>query len=239
MQTVHFILQGKGGVGKSFVAINLAQYLMGLERPLYLGDTDPTNATFASYNALGAEHINISDANMKVDKSKFDLLIERIMAAEGDCVVDTGASSFLPMMDFLKADQVIEFLQESGRRVVIHAPLVGGQAMIETIRGLQSILDFKTAHVVVWENEFFGPVVMDGQRFAQSKLYKEGKDRILGIVRLAQRDPDTVGKAVAEMTTKRLTFDEAINSAETMIMPRQRLTIVRRETFSQLDAIGL
>lgn len=239
MQTVHFILQGKGGVGKSFVAITLAQYLKGLDRPLYLADTDPTNATFSSYEALGAEHINVSDAKMRVDKSKFDLLVERIMAAEGDCVVDTGASSFLAMMEFLKADQVIELLQESGRRVVIHTPLVGGQAMIETIRGLQSIFDFMGAHVVVWENEFFGPVVMEGQTFVQSKLYKEGKNRILGIVRLAQRDPDTVGKAVATMTTNRLTFDEIINSPETTIMPRQRLTIVRRETFSQLDAIGL
>ena len=176
---------------------------------------------------------------MTVDKSKFDLLIERILAHEGDCVVDTGATSFLPMMTYLKQNEVIEFLQSTGRRVILHAPLVGGQAMDETVRGLGSILEFKTAEVVVWENEFFGPVIKNGVGFVQSPLYKEYMERVIGIVRIAQRDSDTFGKDLANMTTRRLTFSDALESSEFMVMSRQRLTMVRRETFHQLDRVGL
>jgi len=45
MATIHFILQGKGGVGKSLIAALLAQYLHGRGLEVYCFDTDPINAT--------------------------------------------------------------------------------------------------------------------------------------------------------------------------------------------------
>ena len=56
---VHFVLQGKGGVGKSFVAAIIAQYFRGAGKPVHCFDTDPVNATFAQYEGLEAEHINV------------------------------------------------------------------------------------------------------------------------------------------------------------------------------------
>ena len=64
-------------------------------------------------------------------------------------------------------------------------------------------------------------------------------ERVIGIVRIAQRDSDTFGKDLANMTTRRLTFSDALESPEFMVMSRQRLTMVRRETFHQLDRVGL
>jgi CO dehydrogenase nickel-insertion accessory protein CooC1 len=57
--TVHLVLQGKGGVGKSFVSAILAQYLRSKSATLHCLDTDPVNATFAQYAQLKAEHVNI------------------------------------------------------------------------------------------------------------------------------------------------------------------------------------
>ena len=45
--TVHFVLQGKGGVGKSFVASILGQYFQVRGRDVRCFDTDPVNQTFA------------------------------------------------------------------------------------------------------------------------------------------------------------------------------------------------
>src|SRR5450432_2803819 len=56
---VHFILQGKGGVGKSLISAILAQYFRGRKVTPHCFDTDPVNATFAQYQALVAEHINV------------------------------------------------------------------------------------------------------------------------------------------------------------------------------------
>ena len=56
MSAVHFIMQGKGGVGKTFTASLLAQYLIDNRSddalPLRFIDTDLVNATF-SHSAPG------------------------------------------------------------------------------------------------------------------------------------------------------------------------------------------
>jgi len=39
--SVHLVLQGKGGVGKSFVSSILAQYFRTKSAPVYCLDTDP------------------------------------------------------------------------------------------------------------------------------------------------------------------------------------------------------
>jgi len=49
---IHMVLQGKGGVGKSFVAAPMAQFLQDKGRDPLCIDTDPVNATFAGYSAF-------------------------------------------------------------------------------------------------------------------------------------------------------------------------------------------
>ena len=50
MKEVHFVTQSKGGVGKSFVAMLLGQYLQDhAEDKLFCFDTDPDNPIFAGY----------------------------------------------------------------------------------------------------------------------------------------------------------------------------------------------
>ncbi|MGX9935346.1 nucleotide-binding protein [Advenella kashmirensis] len=44
MKTVHFVMQGKGGAGKTFTASILAQYLaQKTGKPIHCFDTDPIN----------------------------------------------------------------------------------------------------------------------------------------------------------------------------------------------------
>lgn len=45
MATIHFIQQGKGGVGKSMIAAILYQVLRHLGKEVVAFDTDPVNAT--------------------------------------------------------------------------------------------------------------------------------------------------------------------------------------------------
>lgn len=124
MNTIHFVMMGKGGVGKSMSASLLAQCLVQKQRALFCADTDPTNMTFSHYKALNVRHFNISDDALKVDTRKFDALINHIAAFDGDCVIDTGASSFLPLMHYLHENKIIDLLESTGRRVVMHTPLV-------------------------------------------------------------------------------------------------------------------
>jgi hypothetical protein len=237
MSTIHLVLTGKGGVGKSYISALLAQYIKSTFGVPFVADTDPSNPTIASYPEFKAKHINIMTNDMNIDKSKFDELIEHLLSYEGDCVVDNGASSFLPMMAYMMENNVIDLLREAGKTVIIHAVMIGGLGMDETLRCIRTLLTSQVAPLVVWENEMFGPVVKDDKSFRDSQIYIENKERILGIVRIVERGPDTFGKDLKMMTSNRLTFDEIKDSTEIRIMTKQRLATVRRDIDNQLDTI--
>src|SRR5450432_1103610 len=118
--SVHVVLQGKGGVGKSFISAILAQYFRTKSAPVHCLDTDPVNATFAQYRLLEAEHL-----------------------------------------------------------------------------------------------------------------------KVVGAVVIRERNPHTYGDDVRQMLERRLTFDEAIQNASFSLVSKQRLEIVRREIFEQLDKLAI
>ena len=77
MANVHMILQGKGGVGKSFIASLLAQHKIADHKNILCIDTDPVNATFAGFKALNVKRLELMDGDV-INARKFDDLIELI-----------------------------------------------------------------------------------------------------------------------------------------------------------------
>ena len=61
MPHTHFVLQGKGGVGKSFVANLLAQSFVARGTPALCIDTDPVNGTLHAFTSLGVQSFNFMD----------------------------------------------------------------------------------------------------------------------------------------------------------------------------------
>ena len=234
---INMILMGKGGVGKSFVAAMLAQYLQDRYGRVYCADTDPTNATFSKYKALNVRYVDILTTDMAIDRSRIDQLVEDILDHDVPAVIDNGASSYIPIMGYALETSFISSLKEAGREIRVHAVLIGGQGMNETLLVLEAILELLPAKVVVWENEFLGPVAKDGRTFVQSALYKEYRDKIAGVVRIPQRSPDTFGRDLNRMTQAALTFAEIRDSKDFLFMTRQRLADVRRDLYAQLDLI--
>lgn len=241
MSAIHMILQGKGGVGKSLAAALLAQYLISKaasKESVFCGDTDPVNDTFARYKAFGAERIKILNADKNIDPRVFDGMVEKLLEHEGDAVIDNGASTFVPLSAYLVENNVIELLQDAGKTVYIHTVLTGGQAMEDTISGLNALLVAQSAPLVVWENEFFGEVAKDGKRFIESKLFEKNKDRFKGIVTIHKRNADTFGKDLEVLVSNKMTFDEAMTSELFTTMPRQRLKLIQKSIFDQLEHVG-
>ena len=105
--------------------------------------------------------------------------------------------------------------------------------------GLNALIASQAAPIVVWENEFFGEVARDGKRFHESKLYEKNKDRIKGIVTIHKRNADTFGKDLEVLVSNKLTFDDAMTSDLFGTMPRQRLKMIKKSIFEQLDALGI
>jgi len=235
----HFILQGKGGVGKSYVSAILAQYFQRKAARVHCVDTDPVNATFAQYKRIPVEHLNILRRGA-IHEKRFDQLVDKICAGEGVFVIDTGATTFVPLWNYILESRVVEFLRMRGGAVYVHTIVTGGQAMSDTLHGLERLAETAAEkNIVVWLNEFFGEVVDGGKSFADFSAAAQHAAKILGVVVMSEHNPQTYGDDVRQMLERRLTFDEAIESSDFSLITKQRLTIVRREIFEQIDALGM
>ena len=240
--SVHVVLQGKGGVGKSLVASALMQYLRAAFGPdLVRGvDTDPTNQTLAGYPSLNASHLPVlAQHTSRVDESKFDELVTWIIdAPSAHFVVDTGGTSFLPLTNYLLENNIIQLLRAGGRSVRVHTVVTGGQSMLETLDGFAQLAQhLPDRSLVVWLNEFFGAVEFAGKSFDDFKAVQASHSKILGKVCWPMRNPDTFGRDMRELLQRRLTLSEAIDSSEFNIVSRQRYKIVRDHIFEQLSRI--
>jgi CobQ/CobB/MinD/ParA family nucleotide binding protein len=237
--SVHFTLQGKGGVGKSLVSSILAQYFVDEGRTVRCVDTDPVNQTLSQYRGLGVRHLSLLNGP-NIDQRRFDLLMEDLLSDDGATVVDNGASTFVPLSSYLIENGVVDTLTEADRQVRIHCVVTGGQAMLATLAGLDALAKLsRRAELVVWLNEFFGPVESQGKTFYDMKAYQNHRDRIRAVIRIPMRSHDTFGRDIAEMTTSCLTFAEVFNAPGWTIMARQRIRIVQRELYDQLVQAGL
>jgi hypothetical protein len=235
--SVHISLQGKGGVGKSLISAILSQYLLSKGHDVRGIDADPVNQTLAEYRGLTVTRLNLLKEG-SVDQREFDLLMERFLTETGTFVVDTGASTFIPLWHYFLENQALAYLRDKGRRVFIHSVITGGQALNDTLSGFEQLAETtREKNLVIWLNEYFGPVLEDGTPFRDMPVCKRHASKVHGSVAIVRRTADTFGRDVEEMICRKMTFDEALNGGGFTIMAKQRLRVVQRELFEQLDAI--
>jgi hypothetical protein len=239
MSKIHFILQGKGGVGKSMAASTLAQYKTAKGAAPLCIDTDPVNCTFAGFKALDVRRIDILNGD-EIDTRRFDGMVELIAGAPGDVIVDNGASSFVPLSHYLISNEVPSLLRDMGHELVVHTVITGGQALVDTVSGFAQLASQfpEGCLFIVWLNPYFGPIESDGKTFEHMKAYTANKARVSALIQLPALKAETYGRDFGEMLQARMTFEEALTSS-TPLMTRQRLKIVRDQLFRQLDGAAV
>jgi hypothetical protein len=156
-------------------------------------------------------------------------------------VVDTGATTFVPLWNYMLENEIVGFLAAHNRRAYIHSVVTGGQAMSDTLNGFAKIAATSGGrNIIVWLNEYFGEVQgKDGRQFDELKVAQDQAERVLGAVTIRERNHHTFGDDVKEMLQRRLTFDAAIQNENFSLVSKQRLAIVRRDLFDQLDSLAL
>jgi len=239
MAKIHMILQGKGGVGKSFISSTLAQHKVAKGgNPLCI-DTDPVNATFYGFKKLNVKQINVMN-NDEIDPRKFDDLIELIAKTTSDVIIDNGASTFVPMSHYLISNQIPTLLLDMEHELVIHTVITGSQALLDTLNGFVHLIKQfpKEALFVVWLNPYWGEITMNGKKFEEMKAYMDNKARVSAIIRIPQYKAETFGKDLSEILQSKSTFDEALKNSALPVMVRQRLTIIRRQLFTNIESVA-
>lgn len=241
MSTVNFMLQGKGGCGKSHCSNALSQFIrdhLGLDLVAY--DIDQVNSTLTHFKDIGAEHISIVDDNNKFNERQFDNLITNIIDKKGsNIVVDTGSNTFLQFLEYASENDTFGLLLSLGFKVYLHVILAGGDQFNETLNGTKSVLEQINVSTIIWINEFFGPAV---ERLKETELAQKSyayKSRIKGYVVLPYRSEKTFGEDIRILSMNKLTLNQALESPLFGIVPRMRLKTIFNDIYAQLDSLDL
>lgn len=232
--TAHFVMQSKGGAGKSVVSALLAQYLLEHEEDLILVDTDPSNKTLGSYQGLNVQKIEVLNKNKLVDQSKFDTFMNEFLASDKPMLVDTGSGDFLAINSYIFKNEIPTIFRDSGKQMFIHVPVNFGQSKDETLKCLHDItINHQNIYVVIWENEFFGENNDDALAPFLKKL-----ENIAGVVKIREMNPDTEEQDFSRMLQQSLTFDEVrakTDDPKFGFIQKTRLERIRKEIWAQLD----
>lgn len=237
-KAAHFILQGKGGVGKTLVSGLLAQYLDTTGVEVHCFDTDPVNHSLAQMAALNVKEVPLyKDGTSDTDNRALDKMLSDMAENPATYVVDNGASSFKPMSQHLISDGSIELLLDMGFSVALHLVVSTGPELDMTISGVADILDSVEASipVVVWINEK-GPAFAEqtGTEFEGSKFYERYKGQIAGIITIPSLPKASRG-IFETMLNNKMTFEEAESSNSFYVIEQKRLGKLKESFYGAIE----
>jgi hypothetical protein len=237
--TVHFVLQAKGGIGKSFVSTLLAQHIINETGAARCFDTDQENTTFQHYAALLVQHVVVTGQSRLIDPKKFDSLMETLLTEPGNFVIDTGANTFSNLLAYMIENEILPLLMRAGKTTYIHTIVGGGDTLADTANGFYAIAQkVSGTRVVLWLNEHFGEIkTAEGKPFIETQAYRQSASRLAGTVTLYRRNPATFGEDIRKLNTKRHTIAQALVSPEYTLMEKQRIKTFSRDVFEQLRAV--
>jgi hypothetical protein len=240
MATLHFLMQGKGGAGKSLIASLLYQYLQKHGVTVFGCDTDPINQSFSCYKVFNIKVLHIMKGD-DVDARRFDELVDYScsLPADAHLVVDIGASCFVHICSYIKECDAFGVLREKGHELTLHTVITGGQSMVETMSNLKTLAShFYEIPIVVWLNSYFGEITMNGQNFQDFKVYEELKPVLRAVIEIPPLKPGTFGRDFEELLARHDSFDTAINSS-LPLMTRNRLVTIWRNLERAIDRAQL
>jgi len=234
--SVHFVLQGKGGIGKTLISTFIAQYINDRNPgTLKTFDTDQENATLAAYKGLNVTPIDVMNEDRTINRKMFDKMMLDILATDENVVIDNGANTFSPLMSYLMENQFIDLLQDSGKDVYIHSIIGGGDNLKDTVSGFSSLAKQTSCPMIVWLNENASWGGTDN--FIDSDVFVKNSENVRGIVLLQGRNSDTFGDDIKRMQKARLTLNEIMENPDFNVLERSRLNSVFRDVYKKLDAV--
>lgn len=242
----HFILQGKGGVGKSVTARLLAEYFVDRKLPPVCFDADGNNRTFAAVSAFNAKPLDLEDPETpdEISTRAFDEMIDDIAAHKGPSIIDVGAGTYRPLVGYVDTNGLFETLADGfGVDLYIHTIVTGGESRDDTVANFTDLASrfSETANIVVWLNNYWGKVAEDGMPpFEEWKAVQPHRNTVAGLVVYPPMKKDTFLVDFREMMKQNTTFADIIGDGlkgKYGIAPTSRMKKLRKQFWEQLDLI--
>jgi hypothetical protein len=220
---INLVINGKGGVGKSFFATNFVQYLKDRGHDHRAIDSDQENSTLKRFHPevdfINLEHRREIDAVFTTAET-CDLL-----------VIDGRAASTDLFIDFFDEVGLVEVLNTLDAQLTVVCPVNHEADSVEQIRILSNSLGDACRWLIV-KNE------------AQSdafKIYENSKTRRRLIDALGAREitmPRLYDWLVILLNERNVTITSALSDSAFHLLDRQRLKHWQSRFYQQIDSIS-
>ncbi len=218
---LNLILNGKGGVGKSFFAINLVQYLKDHQIEHAAFDTDNENSTLKRFHPE-ARFINI-DKPREMD----DLFTA--MAESRIGVADCRAASTDVFLKYFSELKVLDVLQDLDVRLTVISPVNHDLDSVEQIRNISEYFEEHSQYLIVKNHALTD----------QFNIYDSSKTRLRLISELGAKEISVSSLQdwlVGLLHQNSVPITKAIQNPKFSLMDRQRLKSWQRRFYEQIES---
>jgi len=220
LRKIYFVLNGKGGVGKSFFATNFVQYLKDHNVTCHAVDTDNENSTLKRYHPE-AQYIRVDDAK------HLDQIFDTEHAVT---VVDCRAASTDILLRYFGSLNIFDALVELHAELTIISPINHEADSVQQLRLLSEQIGSKCDYIIVKN-------CSHSERF---EIYETSKVRARLVGELNAQEivmPRMMDWLVTALNKHTLTVTEATSHSTITLLDRQRLKIWQRSLYTELDRV--
>ena len=221
IKRLDLILNGKGGVGKSFFAVNFVQYLKDRNIEYAACDCDNENSTLKRFHAE-VEFFNLEG------RHALDPIFKSLDKADL-VVVDCRAASTEVFFNYFDEIELRTTLQDLSATLTIIIPVNHETDSVDQLQRLVNKLGDACSYVVLRNEVHDDTFAVYDQSVIRKRLRKELAAKEITMTKLQPF-------LVEELSLKNMTITSAIKDGELHLLDRHRLQTWQRKLYAEIES---
>ena len=216
------IFNGKGGVGKSFFAVNFVQYLKDKNFPFIACDCDNENSTLKRFHGESVLFFDLSHPR------GLDAMIHALDKTDL-VVVDCRAASTDAFFNYFDEIDLHATLKDLSAVLTLIAPINQEADSIDQLQRVMDKLQNACSYVVLRNTVHSENFPLFENTVIRKRLLKELGAKEITMSKLQPW-------LVEELSHKNLTITDAVAGGHTHLLDRRRLETWRRRFYAQVES---
>lgn len=216
------VLNGKGGVGKSFFAVNFVQYLKDRNIPHLACDCDNENSTLKRFHGEAVKFLDLSE------RRGLDAMFEAFEKNDF-VVVDCRAASTEVFFDYFDEIDLRVTLRSLSVALTLAIPVNHETDSVDQLQRIVAKLENACAYVVLRNQVHDEAFAVYDQSVVRDRLQKELGGKEITV-------PKMQPWLVEDLSLKNLTITDAVQDGHLHLLDRQRLQTWQRKLYAEIES---
>ena len=218
---LNLILNGKGGVGKSFFAVNLVQFLKDKGVPFVAMDSDNENSTLKRF------HVDAGFIDLSQPRSLDDMF--RALEKHELVIVDCRAASTEVFLRYFKAIDLPSVLRLLDTRLTLLMPVNHEADSLDQVQRVVEELGDQARYIVIRNQVHGESFALYDQSAVRVKLLKKLGTKEITMARMEEW-------LVEGLNRNNLNVTAAVKHESFYLLDRQRLATWQRRLYAEIES---